>query len=397
MSLSTFFAYDPADDDDVRTEKFSIFLVAGGCSLAGLVWSAMYAAVFGFGLVALLPLAFAVIVGSAMVLAHISGNHRPLVYVQIICIIYITSFIQWRIGGVFESGFVLAWAFCGPIIALMYFSLRHAAVWLLLYLVNVLITVAFDDVFARHGYAVPNDTKMLFVAMNLSVSSLVVFVFASFYVSSAVSEREKANRLLLNILPEKTARTLKSHDGVIAEDYADVSVLFADIVDFTGYAATVPPDRLVAKLNEIFLRFDELTERYGLEKIKTVGDAYMVVGGLPEPRPDHLAAMAALALDMRAAVADVERDVGVAFSLRMGIHIGPVVAGVIGKRKFAYDLWGDTVNLASRLESSSTEDHIQVSEAVYRRLRERFRFRQRGTVDIKGIGPTETYFLLSPA
>ncbi|MDA0229417.1 MAG: adenylate/guanylate cyclase domain-containing protein [Proteobacteria bacterium] len=396
MNLKTFFAYAPDDTDDVRLEKITIFLVAASCCLAGTAWTAMYYIIFGFGLVSLLPFAFVVIVGSTIVICHFTRKHRPLVYVQILCIIYITALIQWSIGSVFDSGLVLLWAFCGPIIALMFFSMKQSIIWLLLYLVNIAISFAFEDFFIRHGHPVSDDTRVLFFFMNLSIWSLIVFVFASYFVISAVSERAKADGLLLNILPRKTAQVLKSRPGVIAEEYDDASVLFADIVDFTGYSSTVRPDQLVTKLNEIFFRFDELTIRHGLEKIKTIGDAYMVAGGVPEPRPDHAEAIANLALDMQSAISEIKKDSGEAFSLRIGIHSGPVVAGVIGKNKFAYDMWGDTVNVASRMESSGAADTIQVTETVYRALSDKYLFSANGTIEIKGKGKMDTYCLLGP-
>lgn len=196
-----------------------------------------------------------------------------------------------------------------------------------------------------------------------------LFFFAGYFVTSAINEREKANKLLLNILRRKAAQVLKTQQGVIAEQYDDVTVLFADIVNFTQYASHVSAEQLVGKLNEIVFRFDELKDHHGLEKIKTIGDAYMVAGGLPEPKPGHGEAIAALALDMLATIKKTERANGVSFSLRIGMHRGPVVAGVIGKRKFAYDLWGDTVNIASRMESSGTENSIQVSDSFYQPLR----------------------------
>ena len=391
------FAHDPGDSEDIRLEKFTIFLVSASCCLAGLAWTVMYYVVFGFGLITILPFLFFVIVGGSLAVCHVIRKHRPIIYIQIICIIYFTTFIQWRIGGVFDSGFVLAWTFIGPVIALMFFSLRHSMIWFLLYLVNVAITVVFDDFFSLHGYHVAEDTRIFFFAMNVSVSSLIVFIFAGYFVTSAVKERENANRLLLNILPKKAAQVLKARAGVIAEQYDDVTVLFADIVNFTQYSSHVSAEQLVGKLNEIVFRFDELTDHHGLEKIKTIGDAYMVAGGLPEPKPGHGEAIAALALDMLAAIKKTERESGVSFSLRIGIHRGPVVAGVIGKSKFAYDLWGDTVNIASRMESSGTENTVQVSDAVYQTLKDTFPFSEKRWVDIKGIGAMETYFLLSPA
>ena len=393
MNFRTFFAHDPNDADEVKLEKFSVFLVAGSCCVAGTIWAAMYYFIFGMGLTTVLPFSFVVIVGTSLVISHYSRNHLYAIYTQIVCIIFITTFIQWSIGGVFDSGFVLAWAFCGPITALMFFSIRESAIWLFIYLFNVAITVIFNDFFSSHGQQVPEDIRTLFFIMNLSFSSVVVFIFASYFVSTALTEREKANRLLLNILPSKIAKTLKTKAGVIADAHAEVTVLFADIVGFTQYSSGVSPKDLVSKLNQIFHCFDELAENYGLEKIKTIGDAYMVVGGLPEHRDDHTQAVASMALDMMSEIKNIEASAGISFSLRIGIHSGPVVAGVIGKSKFAYDLWGDSVNVASRMESSGKEGRIQVSEAAYKRLKDDFTFEKRGAVEIKGKGAMETYFL----
>ncbi len=203
-------------------------------------------------------------------------------------------------------------------------------------------------------------------------------------------------RLLLNVLPARIAERLKHQEGIIAERFEDVSVLFADIVDFTPMAAQLPPGELVELLNRVFCAFDELVEKYLLEKIKTIGDAYMVAGGLPEPQPDHLTAMAKLALAMLEQVRRIQHPQG-SLNLRIGLHIGSVVAGVIGIRKFIYDVWGDTVNTASRLESHGTPGRIHVSEAVYLRLKDNFAFEPRGVIDLKGRGQTKTYFLLGPA
>lgn len=393
MNIGKSFAFHPDDTAEVRSEKFAIFLVSVSCCIAGCIWSAMYFWIFGFGLTAMLPLAFVLIVGLSLLISHLVGNHLIAAYAQIVCIIYITALIQWSIGGVFDSGFVMAWAFCGPVTALMYFSIRESAVWFFLYLLNIAITVVFDDYFSAGRESVAETTKTLFFVMNLSFSSAVVFLFAGFFVRSTLMEREEANRLLLNILPEKTARALKSQEGVIAEKHDNVSILFADIVEFTRYSSTKQPEEIVTKLNDIFSHFDALVEAHRLEKIKTIGDAYMVVGGLTGTSPDHLKRIANLALAMMASIKTFERESGISFSLRIGIHCGPVVAGVIGKSKFAYDLWGDTVNVASRMESTGVDRQIQVSETVARSLGEEFVFDKRGTIDIKGRGLMDTYFL----
>jgi len=213
------------------------------------------------------------------------------------------------------------------------------------------------------------------------------------YMRQLKAEREKSDRLLLNILPAPIAARLKQSQGIIAEQFDDVTVLFADIVDFTLLSARVTPTELVGLLNEIFSLFDELAERHGLEKIKTIGDAYMVVGGLPMPRQDHAEAVADMALDMRQAIARLHDECEDRFTIRIGMHSGPVVAGVIGTSKFAYDLWGDTVNTASRMESHGIPGHIQVSATTYRRLRKQYHFTARGPLCVKGKGEMKTYLL----
>ena len=209
-----------------------------------------------------------------------------------------------------------------------------------------------------------------------------------------IEQKEQSERLLLNILPVPIAQRLKNNEQNIADSFADVSVLFADLVDFTELSAQKESTALVTMLNEIFSIFDDLTEKNRLEKIKTIGDAYMIVGGLPLYREDHLMAIAQMALDMQDAILEFNESRGEAFSLRIGINVGPVTAGVIGKKKFIYDLWGDTVNVASRMESSGFANQIQVTEAVYKRLKPIFQFEKRGPVPIKGKGEMTTYFLL---
>lgn len=210
-------------------------------------------------------------------------------------------------------------------------------------------------------------------------------------------EREKSERLLLNTLPQPIVERLKQHSQAIADRFDEVTILFADIVDFTGLSAAISPTDLVDLLNKIFSEFDQLAEKHRLEKIKTIGDAYMVVGGVPNPIDNPAAAIADMALDMRQTIQQYHRSDGHPFSLRIGIATGPVVAGVIGIKKFSYDLWGDTVNLASRMESQGEPGRIQVTQALYEQLCDRYRFTPRGTVSIKGRTEMETYWLESRA
>ncbi len=206
-------------------------------------------------------------------------------------------------------------------------------------------------------------------------------------------QQEQSEQLLLNILPEPIAEQLKGYPSIIAESYDAVSVLFADIVGFTEFSARTSPKELIKILNLIFSKFDQLAEQHGLEKIKTIGDAYMVVAGLPMPRSDHAKAIAEMALDMQGEMVRVSEETGEAFRLRIGINSGPVVAGVIGIKKFFYDLWGDTVNVASRMESQGVDGAIQVTSATYELLRDKYLFESRGVISVKGKGDMTTYLL----
>ncbi|MFK5970629.1 MAG: adenylate/guanylate cyclase domain-containing protein [Candidatus Marithrix sp.] len=206
-------------------------------------------------------------------------------------------------------------------------------------------------------------------------------------------EQEKSEKLLLNILPKAIADRLKVGVHTIADKFEDVTVLFSDLVGFTELSAGVSASDLVEKLNQIFIAFDRLSEKHGLEKIKTIGDAYMLVGGLPTPRDDHVEAVADMAIEMLDEIAWLNEQNQEDFKIRIGMHTGPVVAGVIGKHKFNYDLWGDTVNTASRMESHGVSDEIQVSEVVYNRLKDKFFLEERGLIEIKGKGKMNTYLL----
>jgi len=396
LRLSSF-AYHISDSDEVRLEKATIFMVASLCCGAGILWALMYALVFGWSFTTFLPLFFTVIVGAALVVSHITKNHYYAVYAQITCIIYITTLIQWSIGGVFDSGFVMAWAFCGPIAALIFFSPRKSLVWFALYLLNVVITVIFNGFFASKGYDVSNSTRLIFFIMNLGISSLVVFLFASYFVSIATTERRRADTLLFNILPKEIASRLKAGEGTIADPIEMASVLFIDMVGSTPLFAEMAPEDAVNWLNDIFSMFDRLVEKHGLEKIQTVGDGYMVAAGVPLQMPKHAQACAALALDMIDSLEHQTPRNGKRMAFRFGIHSGPLVAGVIGEQRYQYNLFGDTVNIASRMESHGAAGKVQVSETTYELIKDEFECLSRGAQLIKGKGEMQTWFIIGHA
>jgi class 3 adenylate cyclase len=242
-----------------------------------------------------------------------------------------------------------------------------------------------------------NLAFVAFVAFGLNAVIMLFWISVAERAEAALEvEQARSEALLNNVLPHAIAKRLKSEGHRIADKFDDASILFADIANFTPFSRDLPADRVVALLDDVFTRFDGLVDTYGLEKIKTVGDAYMVAAGIPEPRPDHAQATALLALEMRSAWAAFVRGAGLDLQIRIGINSGPVVAGVIGKRRFLYDLWGDAVNTAARMEAYGVPGEIQVTENTYALLRGTFAFEERGMVEIKGKGPMRTYLLRGP-
>ena len=248
-----------------------------------------------------------------------------------------------------------------------------------------------------HTVEVTTPEGQIFTLLPVLVAE---FSFINLYGTDVTAARaiEEANRenerLLLNILPPPIADRLRAGEKVIADRFDDVTMLIADVVGFTQLSSGMSATEVVSLLNRLFTACDALVDRHGLEKVKTTGDAYMVVGGLPTETEDHVARVADLALDLAAEVGAMQADMPYRVSVRMGMHSGPVVAGVVGVKKFIYDVWGNTVNTASRMESLGTPGRIQVTHAVYMRLRDRYRFEPRGMIDVKGLGPMPTYFLL---
>lgn len=642
------FAYDENDSETVRLEKLAILLISGSCIAAGCVWAAMYFFLFGWGLVTALPILFVLIVSFSLFGSHIRKNIRFAIYTQIVCIIYIPSFVQWGIGGLYDSGLVITWALCGPIVALVFLPIRQATIWFLLYGANILITVLFNDYFSSQGLHVDETTQRTFILLNVLISSTVIFGFAGYFVSKAVTaertltgavnamgegfayfdnkdrltifnqkfaslakleakigigtdfedmlvrltevgfgdnfdvpteefidrgmrlhrnpkgqystsfadgtwvvvtdtktgdggsvialtdvtnlkraenelaekeaqlrtvldnmpggvryidrhknyvffksqyselydfpddllkvggsyrvendyqalrgdfgtddpdafegigdlpaefepqswerttvlgktlkvntaptptggivnivtditERKRAedelnkakeeleiahrqaNDLLLNAIPETIAERLKNNpDQLIADRHADVSILFADIAGFTALSANQDPAETVNTLNNLFSEFDDVCDDAGVEKIRTIGDGYMVVGGAPQPLENHPVKMIEVAKEL---VSIAHRH---HIDIRIGINSGEVVAGIVGIRRFHYDVWGDAVNIAARMETTGKVGKIHISSDFAERLEDRFPLEKLDPINIKGRGTMQTWFV----
>ena len=382
------------DSVDERRRKVTLVVLSGICFIASIVWGTAYYVILGPTITVLITYGFTVVVGTALLVFFVTKRFGLLLYPFFLMILWNPIAMQWSLGGFAASGVLMMWSILAPFCALMFQSIRQAIWWFLAYLGLLVVSLIFDDQFRQWATPVSHTISMLFFGMNLIGPSVAIFLSMMYFVNAFQRAHQRSEELLLNILPEPIAERLKVGEEVIADEFSEVTILFADIVGFTTLAARIAPQELVVLLNKVFSAFDRLTRRYGLEKIKTIGDAYMVVGGLPEPRGDHAAAIAAMALDMHAETARLAAELGEPLSLRIGIHSGPVVAGVIGEQKFAYDLWGDSVNTASRMESHGVENHTQLTESAYDRLKDAYVCEERGTIIVKGKGNMKTYFLI---
>jgi class 3 adenylate cyclase len=285
----------------------------------------------------------------------------------------------------------------------MVFAPRHdKLMWALSALagLDLVVVIMFGDRLPQLGPVIAADRlewirPILIGGLFATLAGCASYARRATLIAEAALDRAHARseELLLNILPPSIAERLKRDGGTIADGFADVTVLFADIVGFTKMSARMAPERVVAMLNELFCHFDDLAGAFGLEKIKTIGDCYMVAAGLPDPRADHAEAIATMSIAMLAYVHELGARIGEPLDVRIGIHSGPVVAGVIGKRKFIYDMWGDTVNTASRMESHGVPGTIQLSADTHRVLDGKFRMTARGMVEIKGKGEMPTWLL----
>jgi adenylate cyclase len=391
---------DPEDDEDVRQKKALLVLLAVMVLPVSVVWGSLY---LGFGSPAgIVPfIYFAMSVGSLVAFAR-TGNFRLLLVVQLVDILVTTTVGQMLVGGFLASGGVGLWGILAPLGALVFLEVRQAIRWFGAFVVVFVVTGLLGElVFPDAGLPVAFTTTML--ALNVvgagSVAFLLLATFANqrdAALTALRAEQQRSESLLMNVLPGSIAERLKAATQSIADHFDSATILFADVVDFTPLSGRLPPAEVVGILDQLFSHFDKLVERHGLEKIKTIGDCYMAAAGVPDPLPDHARKAALLALDMRDAVATSAVAGQPGLELRIGMNSGPVVAGVIGTKRFLYDLWGDSVNTASRMESNGTPGEIQITRTTYELLKGEFACRRRGTIEVKGKGQMETWYLDGP-
>jgi adenylate cyclase len=390
---------DPRDDEELRQKKAFLVLIAILIAPVSVVWGILYLALGSA--VGIAPLVyFAISVASLVVFAQ-TKSFRFLLLVQLVDILIApTAGGQMLVGGFLPSGAVGLWGILAPLGALVFLEVRQAVRWFGAFLVVFLVTglageVLFSDADLPAGFTSTMLALNVIGAGSVAFTLLAVFAKQRNAALTALrAEQEKSEDLLLRVLPRSIAERLKGAPQTIADHFVAASILFADVVDFTPLAERLPPADVVGFLDHLFSQFDALVERHGLEKVKTIGDCYMAVAGVPDPRPDHARKAALLALDMRDVVATSVVAGRPDFELRIGINSGPVVGGVIGAKRFLYDLWGDAVNTASRMESHGTPGEIQITRATYELLKDEFVCKRRGTIPVKGKGRMETWYLV---
>jgi adenylate cyclase len=365
------------------------------------LWGVLY---LGFGSpVGVVPLVyFGVLLGSIVVFSRTCDFPRFLLVGQL-AILFAPTLSMIPLGGFLDAGGVGLWGILAPLGALVFSEVSSAARWYVAFLVVFLGSGIAGEIIGPVWEPLPVWFTSTMLALNIAVGGTIVFTLLAVFaaqrrdaLAALRQEQAKAENLLLNILPRSIADKLKAETQPIADHFGSASILFADVADFTPWSERLPPAEVVGYLDRLFSHFDDLAERYGLEKIKTIGDCYMVAAGVPTPRPDHARALARMALDMLEAMRSEEEVAHLGHELRIGINSGPVVAGVIGRKRFLYDLWGDAVNTASRMESHGTPGRIQITRATYELLADEFECEPRGAIEVKGKGAVEAWYLIGP-
>ena len=407
-------------EQDSEQDKLHKTLAIFACGLMGfgaMLWLAIYWAM-GIKFSVTVPLTYLAVSACSLMLYLWNRNFELFRFTQVSLFLFVPFIMQWSIGSYVSSSGVMLWALLAPVGVMILEGPRQSLPWFFAYIVMTAIS-GFFDYYLGEGtqQGVNMQTISVFFALNFAAMSTIVYLLISYFVRQREKltesldeqnkllklEQEKSERLLLNILPGPIAERLKESNVTIADGFADVTVMFADIINFTRLSEEMPPKFMVTMLNEVFSHFDQLAEKHRLEKIKTIGDAYMVAGGLDihhrydtgrTPHRDYSHAICNLALDMREYMTTLSGTRLARLQIHVGIGTGPVVAGVIGMKKFIYDLWGDTVNIASRVTSEAAAGMILVDAMTWRRVRDDYEFGEPQVVNVKGKGEITVYRLL---
>jgi guanylate cyclase len=393
-------------DKDKRIREKSFLLMVPLFALAGLLWAIMYY-YYGAHTSAFIPGGYAVVSFLSLLIFRRHKNFNVFRAIQLMLILLLPCLLHLSLGNFVSSSAVILWSTLCPLGALAFHNTKAATYCLLLFITAVVAVFFLENKLFPVETRLPDNLISILFVLNIAAVTFLTFFVLRYFVNQTelvkkqlsheqemlAAEREKSEKLLLNILPPSIAQRLKEGEKIIANEYNEAAVLFADIVGFTNISQNITPALLVESLNKIFTHFDRLVEDFGLEKIKTIGDSYMAASGLTEFKQEHIRNMAELALAMMADIPKFSLDGQTKCDVRIGIHVGPVIAGVIGSKKFSYDIWGDAVNTASRMESSGEPGKIQISQRFYEHIKDDYQCEYRGQTEIKGKGMMNLYFL----
>jgi len=384
---------DPNDDDDIRLQKSLLVVCAIPFIIAGAAWGIMYM-FFNEPLAGAIPLSYSIISLFSTIHFGRTRQYQFFRFSQLALILLLPFFLMVALGGFVNGSAVVLWSLICPLGAMLFDEPRHAPRWFLAFISLVAVS-GFLQPYVRFSNNLSPQLIIFFFAMNLIAVGSLVFMMIFYFVSQKNMFQQKSETLLLNILPKEIAAILKNESRTIADQYEEASVLFADMVGFTPLSAQLPPVEMVELLNEAFSFFDSLLDKYDVEKIRTIGDSYMAVSGVPRRRANHAQVLVRMALEMRDYIATHTFRNGQRVNFRIGINSGSMIAGVIGRRKFVYDVWGDAVNIASRMESHGLGGAVQITQTTYELIKDEFVCEPRGTVNVKGKGEMEVWLVVS--
>jgi class 3 adenylate cyclase len=407
------------DAPEIVVQKMSIVIISIATCAAALVWTGLYYYYYGICLITALPFSYFLIVGPALIIYFFTKKQQLLVNVQLFCIFFITLVIEVYSGG-YRGGVVILWACLAPVGALMYKGIKNAAVWMLLFIIAIICLAVFHEYLAPSYHPIPETAQFMFICMNILGPVIVIYFSMQFFVKSVIrdgrllqennttlsnilgelkTEKQKSDDLLLNILPGEIADELKASGSSKARHFENVTVLFTDFANFTATSERMGAQQLIDELDTCFKAFDEITASYNIEKIKTIGDAYLAIAGLPTPDLKHAENVVRAAKEINQYMVRRLTNLGreSTFEVRIGIHSGSVVAGIVGIKKFAYDIWGDTVNTAARMEQNCEAGKINISETTYELVKDKITCEFRGEIEAKGKGQLKMYYVSAGA
>ncbi len=400
-------AIDPADDDVTRLRKTLLLLASGLMNVAVVVWVLVYWWM-GLKVPTSIPFAFQALSALVVLIYLRTKNFAFFGFAQLSLFLFFPFIAQWAIGSFVSSSGVALLALLAPIGAMVCFGPKESIPWFFAFVVLTVLSGFFDYYLGSgEDNGIPLKTIAVFFVMNFTILSTMIWLLLRYFVQQRDNfqvelgrqhalleeERKKSDRLLNSVLPEHVANRLKDQSGTIADGFTDVSVMFADVAGFTRLSERLSPKQVVAFLDAVFSRFDELVDHHRLDKIKTIGDAYMVAGGLAGDSSDYVERTANLALDMIEISRTDPSLQQYGLQLHVGVATGPVIAGVIGSKRFVYDLWGDTVNVAFRLTGEAENGTIVVDKTTYRRINSRYKFDGEREIKVKGKDPMTVYRL----